>query len=95
MLRLGLGAPAYSGDVVGTLLFRAVQLNVLLAVFNMLPVPPLDGGNVMAGFLRGPAGALFALVRPYGFLILYGLMLTGLLWTIVDPIQGALQSVLL
>ena len=94
LIRLGTGAPGFFGDV-GTLLLRAVQLNVSLAVFNMLPVPPLDAGNVLAGFLRGPVGAMFARVRPYGFLILYGLMLTGLLWTIVDPIRGALQSVLL
>jgi Zn-dependent protease len=95
LIRLGLAAPGVFGDVVGPLLLRTWQLNVLLAVFNMLPVPPLDAGNLLAGLLRGPVGAMFARVCPYGFLILGGLMLTGLLSAIVDPIRGALQSVLL
>jgi len=55
----------------------AVYLNVVLAVFNMVPVPPLDGGNVVAGLLRGPVGDMYERLRPYGFLILYGMMFTG------------------
>ena len=62
-----------------------VRLNVLLAVFNMVPVPPLDGGNVLSGLLTGPMADVFDRLRPYGFLILYGLMLTGMLWTIISP----------
>jgi Zn-dependent protease len=76
-----------SGSPVSTVLLRLVTLNVLLAVFNMIPVPPLDGGNVLSGLLTGPAAAAFGRLRPYGFLILYGLLLTGLLWALVDPVQ--------
>ena len=64
-------------------LLTAIIVNVLLAVFNMVPVPPLDGGNVLSGLLRGPMADAFDRLRPYGFLILYGLMLTGVLDTIV------------
>jgi Zn-dependent protease len=63
----------------------AVYLNVLLAVFNMVPVPPLDGGNVVAGLLRGPVAEMYDRLRPYGFMILYGLMFTGVLTTIISP----------
>jgi Zn-dependent protease len=63
----------------------SVYLNVVLAVFNMVPVPPLDGGNVVAGLLRGPVAEMYDRLRPYGFIILYGLMFTGFLTTIISP----------
>ncbi len=79
----------------GALLQTAVRINVLLAVFNMVPVPPLDGGNVLAGLLRGPMADTFDRLRPYGFVILYALMFTGVLYTIISPPAGFLFSLLL
>jgi len=76
-------------------LYQAVLLNVLLAVFNMVPVPPLDGGNVLAGVLRGPVADAYESLRPYGFMILYGLMFTGVLTTIITPPAQFLLSLLL
>jgi len=73
-------------------LYQLVGLNVLLAVFNMIPIPPLDGGNVVAGVLRGPVAEAFDRLRPYGFLILYGLMFSGVFGSIVFPIAAVLRS---
>ena len=64
----------------------AFELNLLLAVFNMVPIPPLDGGNVLAGLLpSGLANLYDRLIRPWGFLLLYALLLTGVLGALITP----------
>jgi Zn-dependent protease len=79
----------------GAILLKVVTLNVLLAVFNMVPIPPLDGGNVLAGVLHGPVADMYERLRPYGFLILYALMFTGVLGMIIVPPYEFLLSWLL
>ena len=87
-----LGEPSISAPL-ASLLSRAIQLNVLLAFFNMIPIPPLDGGNVLGGLLPRWIGSRYdAIVRPYGFILLYVLMLTGRLWDIIGPPSSALVS---
>ena len=78
-----------------TLVVEFVQLNVLLAVFNMIPVPPLDGGNVLLGVLPHAGARLVEQLRPYGFLILYALMLTGTLSYLLGPVAYSILRVLL
>ena len=64
----------------------AAWVNILLAVFNMLPIPPLDGGNVLSGLLPHRFAAMLNQVRPYGFLLLYALVLTdGFYYLVVQP----------
>ena len=70
------GEPNVSAPV-AAILSQAMRLNVLLAIFNMIPIPPLDGGNVLSGLLPARFAASFNYVRPYGFLLLYALILSG------------------
>jgi Zn-dependent protease len=76
-------------------LLQWIEINILLAMFNLVPVPPLDGGNVLAGLLPPPLDAAFQRLRPFGILILYALMFTGILSALIMPPARLLWELLL
>lgn len=80
------GGPTRTGVVV----YQAIFLNLLLAGFNMIPIPPLDGGNVIAGVVPEGVARLLDVVRPFGFVVIYALIWLGVVSYIQMPIERLL-----
>jgi Zn-dependent protease len=71
-----------------------VSVNCVIFAFNLVPVPPLDGGRVLMGLLPTRAAIAFSRIEPYGFYIVMALVVTGVLNAWMRPIIGAMQAVL-
>ena len=69
----------------GQLFLYAVWFNLGLAMFNLIPIPPLDGSRIVAGFLPGPLAAGYLRIEPYGFAVILFLYFTGALLQVVYP----------
>jgi Zn-dependent protease len=87
-IKIGITAPIF------LFLYSLVTLNVGLAVFNLLPLPPLDGSKALQSFLPASFEPIFDLLETYGFLILIVLMQMGIISFLVSPLRSAILYLL-
>jgi Zn-dependent protease len=97
LLAIVLGATHVSETFPLAVAKAGVFVNVLMFVFNLLPIPPLDGGRILTGLLPTRLAYQFAKIEPYGFFIVIGLVVTKMLnyWFVpmVALTQGALKLI--
>jgi Zn-dependent protease len=87
------GQKSILAPVVGILVY-ALIINSALALFNLIPIPPLDGHWILYGLLTYDAAKVLERASSYGFLILYGLMFLGVFRYLFIPIEGILMFLL-
>lgn len=84
-----LGAASWAGLPMYYMGVFGIQINAILMILNLLPLPPLDGGRVAVGLLPGPLAWQLSRVEPFGFFIVLALLATNTLGVLIGPpIQG-------
>jgi len=91
ILKIPLLAANYFVVTVAT---TAIMANLVLAVFNLLPIPPLDGSRIVMGLLPYHLGVEYAKVEPYGFIIIFALLWMGVINTVIWPVVIVLARLL-
>ena len=74
----------------------SIRLNVVLAIFNLVPLPPLDGSHIVQWALPNGLGHRYIrAIGPYGGFILLALVMTGALWTLIGPVIEIVEGLLM
>jgi Zn-dependent protease len=93
LLLLRLVSPEPSGMAEQVLLLLA-HINVILAAFNLIPIPPLDGSKILMGFAPESVTRVLNQIEPFGFFIVIGLLVSGLLNPVINLLQYVILTVI-
>ncbi len=95
MLHYSASAPEYIAYPVALMAKVGININIVLMVLNLLPLPPLDGGRIAVSLLPMPYAAQFAKIERFGFLILLFLMFSGVLNILLNPLINLVYALIL
>ena len=80
--------------IAATMLQYMAQINIILAAFNLIPIPPLDGSKILMGFLSHRLQYTLSRLEPYGFFIIIGLLYFGILNPLIDFFRWIILSII-
>ena len=94
MIKLAPLLPQYFAVPLERIGMAGINVNLLLMVLNLLPIPPLDGGRMMVSLLPSRAAYRYSMIEPYGIIILLALLLAGVLDRILWPFVAVLHALI-
>jgi Zn-dependent protease len=83
-----------SASLPGLMLYYMAQINIILAAFNLIPLPPLDGSKIVMGFAPPEIRNFLLRIEPYGLFIIIGLLYLGWLDPVIDFFRWAILSLI-
>ncbi len=92
---IGAGLPGFFIMPLLQMTVASIWINIMLGIFNLVPIPPLDGSKILLGILPRGLASAFARLEPYGFILLLVLFYTGILPRFIMPIISFAQAVIM